>query len=153
MPNPNPSPLREECVERINHSKVKVEEKGRKAVFRNPGKAEVLKIRIDDCLMKGEGLKADFVVSMPGVVDVIVELKGQDVPHARNQIVATLSFWRAYPPFSPKIAGLIVCSRSPLASSELQIIKAKVLIRYKLWLEVDESGRKEYDFSNFGPSR
>lgn len=147
MPNPSATP--EDCVEPINHSKVKVEEQGRKAVFLNPDKALIKKVVVDGCLIKDAGLKADYIVSKPGVVDVIVELKGKDVPHARDQIIATLPVWRAHPPFSPKVAGLIVCSRSPLSSSDLQNMKAKVLIRYNLWLEVDESGRKEYEFSTF----
>jgi hypothetical protein len=147
MPNPSSTP--DECVEAIRHSKVKVEEQGRKAVFLNPDKALVKKVIVDGCLIKDAVLKADYIVSKPGFVDVIVELKGKDVPHARDQIVATLPVWRANPPFSPKVAGLIVCSRSPMSSSELQNMKAKLLIRHKLWLEVDESGRKEYEFSTF----
>jgi hypothetical protein len=86
------------------------------------------------------------------VIDVIVESKGADVYNARDQIIATLPFWRSYPPFWAKIDGLIVCSRSPMSSSDLQVMKAKVLILHKLWLEVDENGRKEYEFSNFGPN-
>jgi hypothetical protein len=146
---PNPSATTEDCVEPVTHSKVKVEENGRKAVFLNPDNLLVKKVTVDGCLSKDAGLKADYIVSKPGVVDVIVELKGQDVPHAKDQIIATLLMWRTHPPFSSKIAALIVCSRSPLSSSELQIMKAKVLIRYRLWLEVDESGKKEYQFSTF----
>jgi len=147
MPSPNSTP--DECVEAIRHSKVKVEEQGRKAVFLNPDKALVKKVAVDGCLIKDAVLKADYIVSKPGFVDVIVELKGKDVPHARDQIVATLPVWRANPPFSPKVAGLIVCSRSPISSSELQNMKAKSLIRHKLWLEVDENGRREYEFATF----
>jgi hypothetical protein len=38
-----------------------------------------------------------------------------------------------------------------MSASELQLMKAKVLLHHRLWLEVDENGRKEYEFSNFGP--
>jgi len=93
--------------------------------------------------------KADFIVSKPGVVDVIVELKGKDIYHAKDQIVATLSFWKTYPPFSGKIAGLIICSRSPMSSSDLQVMKAKVKNQHRIALFVDESGKKEYDFADF----
>lgn len=146
---PNPSAMPEDCIEPVHHSKVKVEEEGRKAVFLNPGNALVKKVIVDGCLMRHGGLKADYILSKPGLIDVIIELKGKDVPHARDQILATLRFWQAHPPFSPKVGALIVCSRSPLSSSELQIMKAKALIRHKLWLEVDESGRNEYEFETF----
>jgi hypothetical protein len=148
MPNPSATP--EDCIETVRDSKPKVEENGRKAVFLNPERASIKKVKVDGCLIRGDVRKADYIVSKPGVIDVIVELKGADVYHARDQIIATLPFWRAYPPFSTKVAGLIVCSRSPMSASDLQVMKAKALIQHKLWLEVDENGRKEYEFSNFG---
>ena len=140
------------CIRTVRDSKPKVEENGRKAVFLNPERLSIKKVRVDGCLTTGPGLKADYIVAKPGVIDVIVELKGADVYHAIDQIIATLRFWRSYPPFSTKVAGLIVCSKSPMSASDLQVMKVKVLIHHKLWLEVDENGRKEYEFSNFGPN-
>jgi hypothetical protein len=150
---PNPNPALEDCVVTIDDSKPKVEENGRKAVFLNPERAKIKKVRVDGCLIVGAVMKADYIVSKPNVIDVIVELKGADVYHARDQIIATLRFWRSYPPFSAKLAGLIVCSRSPMSASEIQVMKATVLLQHKLWLEVAENGRKEYEFSNFGPNQ
>jgi hypothetical protein len=140
------------CIQTVRDTKPKVEENGRKAVFLNPERVSIKKVKVDGCLIRGSGLKADYIVSRPRVIDVIVELKGADVYHARDQIIATLPFWRSYPPFSTKIAGLIVCSRSPMSASDLQVMKAKALIQHNLWLEVDENGRREYEFSNFGPN-
>ncbi len=140
-----------ECIETVTDSKPKVEDNGRKAVFLNPGRNEIKKVRIDGCLIAGIGPRADFVVAKPSILDVIVELKGRDIYHARDQIIATLTFWRRFPPFSSKIAGLIVCTKSPMSASELQVMKARVLLQHKLWLEIDENGRKEYSFLNFGP--
>jgi len=141
-----------DCIQTVRDSKPKVEENGRRAVFLNSDRVPIKKVKVDGCLFTGSGLKADYVVAKPGVIDIIVELKGADVYHARDQIVATLPFWRSYPPFSTKVVGLIVCSRSPMSSSDLQVMKAKMLIHHKLWLEVDENGRKEYDFLKFGPN-
>jgi hypothetical protein len=143
----NPSP--EDCIQTVRDSRPKVEENGRKAVFLNLTRVPIKKVRVDGCLIVSETLKADFVVSKPGVVDVIVELKGKDIHHAKNQIIATLLFWREYPPFSEKIAGLIICSKSPMSSSDLQVMKAKAKIQHGLSLIVDETGKKEYDFADF----
>ena len=148
---PNPSAATEDCVDTVRDSKPKIEENGRKAVFLNPERASIKRVKVDGCLVKGDVLKADYIVSKPEVIDVIVELKGKDIYHARDQILATLPVWRAHPPFSAKIAGLIVCTRSPISASELQLMKAKALLHHRLWLEVDENGKKEYKFSNFGP--
>lgn len=138
------------CIQTVYDSKPKVEENGRKAVFLNPERAAIKKVRVDGCLIVSDTLRADYIVSKPGAVDVIVELKGKDIYHARDQIVATLSFWRAHPPFSEKIAGLIICSKSPMSSSDLQVMKAKVKIHHRLSLTVNETGRKEYNFADFG---
>jgi hypothetical protein len=147
MSKPNLSP--EDCIQTVCDSKPKVEENGRKAVFLNPEKAAIRKVRVDGCLIVSDTRRADFIISKPGVVDVIVELKGKDINHARDQIVATLSFWRAYPPFSKRIAGLIICSKSPMSASDLQVMKAKVKIHHRLSLIVDETGKKEYSFADF----
>ena len=147
MSKPNPS--QEDCIQTVCDSKPKVEENGRKAVFLNPQRVPIKKVRVDGCLIVSDILKADYIVSKPGAVDVIVELKGKDISHARDQIVATLPLWKAHPPFSEKIAGLIICSKSPMSSSDLQLMKAKARIRHRLLLIVDESGKKEYDFADF----
>jgi hypothetical protein len=147
MSKRNPSPA--DCIQTVYDSKPKVEENGRKAVFLNPERAPIKKVRVDGCLIVSDTLKADYVVAKPGAVDVIVELKGKDIHHAKDQIVATLPFWRAYLPFSEKIAGLIICSKSPMSSSDLQVMKAKVKIHHQLKLVVDETGKKEYDFADF----
>jgi hypothetical protein len=150
MPRSNPES--EECIELVTHSKIKVEEGGRKAVFLNLDQSLVKKVTVDGCLDRSTSPKADYIVSKPGFVDVIVELKGKNVAHAKDQIIATFLMWRGNPAFSAKIAGLIVCSKSPMSSSDLQIMKKKVLNRHQLWLEVDETGKKEYQFSTFEQS-
>ena len=146
----SPSSAASRCIVTVTDSKPKVEENGRRAIFLNDDRQEIKKVRVDGCLVSS-GLRADYIVAKPRLLDVIVELKGRDIYHARDQIVATLPFWRAFPPFSSKVAGLIVCSKSPISASELQVMKVKALTHHKLWLEVDENGRKEYSFSNFGP--
>src|ERR1017187_1932418 len=143
------SPPSEDCIQTVCDSKPKVEENGRKAVFLNPENAPI-KIGLGDgCLIVNNARKADYIISKPGAVDVIVELKGKDILHAKDQIVATLPVWKAHPPFSERIACLIICSRSPMSSSDLQVMKVKLKMRYHLKLVVDETGKKEYDFASF----
>jgi hypothetical protein len=148
-----PSSAVADCTQIVNESKPKVEESGRKAVFLNPDRADVHKIKIDGCLITGDDQRADYIVSKPGTIDVIIELKGRDIYHARDQILATLLFWRKFPPLSSAVAGLIVCSKSPASASELQVLKARILKKFGLWLEVDENEKKQYSFSDFGPNR
>jgi hypothetical protein len=69
----NPSPTPDDCIETVRDSKPKVEENGRKAIFLNPERVSIKKVRVDGCLIKEDGLKADYIVSKPEVIDVIVE--------------------------------------------------------------------------------
>jgi hypothetical protein len=145
---PKPSSSLDECTKTIQDSKPKVEENGRKAVFLNPKREQVKIVHVDGCLIKGSARRADYIVSKPKIVDVIVELKGKGIYHARDQIMATLPLWRSQPPFSSQIAALIVCSKSPASASELQVMKAKAR-KHGIVLIVEESGRREYDFGTF----
>ncbi len=137
-----------DCIKGARVSKPKVEEHGRKAVFVNPDRGEVKIVRVDGCLVTDASPRADYIVSKPAVIDVIVELKGKDIFHARDQIMATLLVWKSHPPFSHHVGGLIICSRSPASSSDLQIIKRKARNR-GIPLVIEESGRREYSFNAF----
>lgn len=145
---PRRSELANDCIRVVHEFKPKVEENGRKAVFLNPQREEVRKVQVDGCLINGSNPRADYIVSKPGVVDVIVELKGKDIFHARDQIMATIPIWRSHPPFSSRIAGLIICSRSPASSSDLQVMKSKAR-KLGLVLVVEENRRREYGFEAF----
>jgi len=136
------------CIKTVHDSKPKVEENGKKAVFLNPGNEEIKIVQVDGCLVTGATLRADFIVAKPTIVDVIVELKGKDIYRACDQITATLEVWRSNEPFSARIAGLIICSRSPASSTELQLMKVQARKR-GIALVVEESGRREYNFEAF----
>jgi hypothetical protein len=87
-----------ECIEQVRHSRIKVHDAGtgKSAVLLNLDKERVRKIRMDGCLAPVGERAADFVVSHPKIVDVIVELKGRDVDHACAQVEATWAFWRSH---------------------------------------------------------
>jgi hypothetical protein len=63
MSRRSPSPTN--CIQTVRDTKPKVEESGRKAVFLNPERVSIKKIRVDGCLIRGSGLKADYIVSKP----------------------------------------------------------------------------------------
>jgi hypothetical protein len=96
----------------VTDSLVKVEEKGKKATFVNHVRAEYARVRVDRCLIKGE-IAADFVVARDGAGHVIIELKGKDVAHACEQIIATARLLRSCPNQPRRIAGLVVCAEFP----------------------------------------
>ena len=106
------------CLEIINVSNIKVEEKGRKAVFKNPERIDHSKIRMDGCVVKNQ-TAADFVVAKTGVGVVIVELKGGHIEHAADQIDATAKHLKTLGfPIKP-LAGLIVGTGYPKSSASI----------------------------------
>ena len=107
----------EECIESCVATSVYVEEQGVGATFQNPRGKQIRKIHYDGCYNKTPSeLKADYIVGLPGIVDVIVELKGSDLKHASDQVGSTLQAWRLDP--NP-------CSQRLRALSYLDVLKAK----------------------------
>src|SRR5579862_4583819 len=82
--------LRPECSKKTKVSRIKFEERGRIAIFVNPDRAVYLRVRIDDCEIT-TGSRADWLIRK-GDADVVLELKGRDVDHALDQVVATARY-------------------------------------------------------------
>lgn len=142
-------PAIDRCTRSNKDSKIKVEANGRKATFLNPGHVKIKIVDLDCLLASRQVIRADHIVSKPGFVDVIVELKGKDLKHAEQQILRTLQHWKAAIPFSPQFGGLIIFSRSPENAAAISDMKKRMLEQHGLWLELNKSGQTEYDFKIF----
>jgi hypothetical protein len=154
----------EECIEVCDADPVFVEEKGVRATFLNPRRDQIRKIHYDGCYNKIAGIcKADYIVCLPGVVDVVVELKGShsNLKHALEQVASTLEDWTCDPKCSAKPVALIVYGaiqtrddlprRRPKANSSIQCMEGEFRSRFKgrFHLFVHESGEKKFRFSDF----
>jgi hypothetical protein len=149
----NLDPSLQACTEELNDSKITVKRDGRRATFDNADRATIKRIDVDCWIPSTGTVKADYVVSKPGVVDIIVELKGKDIAHAVEQIVTTLSKWKNAPPFSRKIGGLIVFTRCPMRSADTGDMKKRLLRQHGLWMEIDKDQKTEYRFETFTDKR
>jgi hypothetical protein len=144
------------CIESLRHTKVKVHDKGTNvsAVFLNSERRTVERIRVDGCLAPSGQTAADFLISMPSIVDVIVELKGTDLRRAFQQVEATIDFLQQrksvqkQPPNSPVIGILIVCSEYPSNNPRIQR-KRDVLEKRGFRVLVSTHNGSEYSFSTF----
>lgn len=130
------------CVNKVKDSNVKVEENGRKFILSNPQRKEVLKIKIDNCVIKDTNSnKCDFLIIDPDKNNsYFVELKGQNIKHALKQLEDTIqkiedtSNGYIKAKFSKKFA-FAVLSQCPLPSTEIQNFKNKFM-KIKIKLEV-----------------
>lgn len=127
----------DKCTIVCKHSKIKVEENGKKVIFSNLSNDEFKITQIDNCLIK-EGVRADRLVTKTGVASVIVELKGKDIAHAIKQVFATMNYKEIKDKCENNIGFLIVCSRVPRIGYD--IIKAKTFAsrEYKAGFHVKE---------------
>lgn len=108
----------------VRHSKVAVKEKGKQAIFVNEERKLFYIIRVDGNLIKNE-ISSDYVVRKAEVGNVIIELKGMDVDHAVEQILATARYWKKNGYKNSPVAGLVVCSRKPSFDTKVQRHRSK----------------------------
>ena|ERR1017187_5678344 len=153
----------EECIELCDANPVFVDEYGVRATFLNPRRKQIRKIRYDGCYNKNAGVQADFIVSLPGVVDIVVELKGShtNLKHALKQVVNTLEDWLLDSKCAAKLAALIVYGaiqtrdelprRRPKAISSVQAVQwdFRSIFKDRILLFVHESGEKQFRFNDF----
>jgi hypothetical protein len=145
----SPSPLLQACTEELNDPKVTVKRDGRRATFDNAGRALIKRVDLDCWLSASGAARADYILAKPGVVDIIIELKGKEIARAAEQIVVTLGKWKIALPFSERIGGLIVFTRCPMSAADLGDMKKRHLKRYGLWLEIDKDQKTVYRFETF----
>jgi hypothetical protein len=150
----------EECIESCDAASVHVEEKGVGATFLNPRRKQIRKIHYDGCYNKTPSdLKADYIVGMQEVVDVIIELKGSDLKHASAQVGSTLEAWKLNPIRFSKIVCLIVfgriegkrkkAGRTPRMNSLKESVEREFLRTNRTLLWVRESGSEQFNFNDF----
>jgi hypothetical protein len=149
----NPDPLLQACTEELNDSKVTVKRDGRRAIFDNSEHSHIKCVDLDCWLAKSGVKRADYILAKPDVVDIVIELKGKDIDHAAEQILATLRKWKKAPPFSKRIGGLIVFTRCPKSSADLGDLKKRTLRQHGLWMEIDKDQKTEYRFETFAGKR
>mgnify|MGYP001277041199 CR=1 FL=1 len=139
--------INSKCVIEKKDSKIKVEQLGRKAVFRNAKKDKYSVVTFDGCVVV-QSLAADYIVTKLNVGSVIVELKGSDVEHGIGQIGATVDYLAKEGGLCSKVKGaLIVCSQYPRASSSFQVKLQKFVRAYQVPLHVSPRNM-EYNFED-----
>lgn len=141
--------MNKNCCTSTRVSRVKVEEKGKQAIFLNQERVQFTKVRFDGCVVTN-ATACDWVVIRADAENILVELKGTDVEHAIFQIEAAFAYLDAAGLLLARNAALIVCSRPPRHpsfTSKLQKARSRLSQRYKAPLHV-VSGNYEYEVDN-----
>lgn len=108
-----------------------VEENRKKFTVNNPNKKEVYQVEVDGCLIPKDALKCDYLFEMeiPTSKVLYVELKGKDINHAYEQLVATVEFCKNAHQAAIRECH-IVHSSSPKISPTAQVLKKRLKDKY-----------------------
>lgn len=115
------------------------EENGRVFTLNLPKGEKCCKIHVDDCLIKAnDQQRCDYWFHHYDKNDnVFVELKGMDIEHAVEQIIATIGWLKTRIDLpQQKRNGAIVLSKNPLTSTETQLLKTDFRKKYGNRLEI-----------------
>lgn len=86
--------------------------------LKNKDEVSSIKIHVDGCEIDDDGIRCDYL-HLAKEIEIYIELKGQDILHAMNQIKRTISLLGSTNKTQKRIS-YIICTRSPLASTEIQ---------------------------------
>lgn len=113
------------------------EEKNSKLTLENIDQVNSTKIIVDGCEINDESIRCDYMLLAKGL-EFYIELKGQDLTHAVNQIKATIKRLSSDIKKKNKKA-YIICTRSPLSSTKIQTIKFDLLKNFNSELQIKSS--------------
>lgn len=110
-------------------------------ILENIDQVESTKIHVDGCEINDNGLKCDFL-HIAKDTEMYIELKGQDLSHAMLQIERTMEKLSSNLQKQAKIS-YIICTRSPLSSTEIQNYDRQFRIKYNSKLIIKSSPYKD----------
>jgi hypothetical protein len=103
----------------------------------NTDQVDSIHVVVDGCEITDNGMKCDYLHIAKGI-EIYIELKGQDLTRAIKQIERTMAILSANVQKQPKIS-YIICTRSPLASTEIQTYDRMFRQKYNSKLIVKSS--------------
>lgn len=112
-----------------------------KLTLENIDNIESISIKVDGCEINNDSIRCDFMHLAKGI-EFYIELKGQDLEHALEQIKATISRLSTDIKKGKKIS-YIICTRSPMSSSEIQNHKLEFRKKFNSRLEIKSSPFKD----------
>lgn len=113
--------FKQACTWEVTDKLLVVKENKCKCVFSNPNQHLLTKIKVDGCQIT-DGIRCDYLILDHCHNEYFVELKGKDLPHAVEQLEASIQQLSA-PTIQLKKA-IIVSSRNPSNDTSVQRAKA-----------------------------
>ena len=112
-----------------------------KLILENVDSIESTSITVDGCEINDDTIRCDFMHIAKGI-EFYIELKGQDLEHALEQIKSTIFRLSTNVKKGNKIS-YIICTRSPRTTSEIQNHKLEFRKKFNSKLEIKSSPFKD----------
>jgi hypothetical protein len=114
-----------ECEEYRTDTKVVLQENRSKIAFLNPNQDKILTIKIDGCVISDNNvLRCDYAIVLSNEVEIYIELKGSDIPHAVKQIESTIKLLSEDPKKIRKLC-FVVSTRVPKQTTSIQNLQSQ----------------------------
>jgi len=127
-------------------TKIVLQERKSKMTFLNPNQDRVLKIEVDGCVISDNNtLRCDYAIVPSNEVEIYVELKGSDIPHAVQQIESTIRLLSEDPKKIRKLC-FVVSTRVPQQDTSIQNLKSKFKRNFNARFKI-KNIKDEYDLS------
>lgn len=117
------------CTRETTDKLLVVKERKSKCIFSNPNRHLLTKVNVDGCQIT-KGVKCDYLILDHCRNEYFVELKGKDLPHAIEQLEASIQQLSDKNNIINKQA-IIVSSRNPSNDTSIQRAKAEFKKKYK----------------------
>ncbi|WP_159916643.1 hypothetical protein [Flavobacterium urumqiense] len=108
-----------------------------KLTLENVDSIKSTSVRVDGCEINDNSIRCDFML-IAKEIEFYIELKGQDLEHALEQIKSTINRLSLNIKKGNKIS-YIICTRSPMSSSEIQNHKLDFRKKFNSKLEIKSS--------------
>lgn len=125
------------CRENSNRKIFVYEEKRSKLTLTNTDEVESISVTVDGCEIDDDSIRCDYL-HIAKNMERFIELKGQDLQHAINQLKSTITRLSLDARNQPKIS-YIICTRSPLSSAEIQNYKIEFRKKFSSELKIKSS--------------
>ncbi|MEM6053025.1 hypothetical protein AAH450_20970 [Erwinia sp. P7711] len=129
------------CIKFTNKKIVPFKEQKSSFILNNQKSRDLEIHHVDGCVITN-GIRCDWmVIDTESGKEIYIELKGTDLNHAFEQLKETI---RKLTKDQKKIkSALIICTRSPMSSSEIQIMQKSIFQTHKAKLYVKTSEYRE----------
>lgn len=114
--------MKQKCCTTNKNKLVVFQENRSKLTIENSKQVKATKVEVDGCEITS-GIRCDFLYLI-NETELYIELKGQDLEHALEQLEATIKKLSKNPKKLKK-KSFIICTRSPLNSASIQNHRVK----------------------------